>query len=133
MIVTLVYNDGVIDSYETAQDSFHSTSHARLSTFVEEASADASTDDEERGVLNVMGLELTPVVGTDSDFPVRARRLIEIKFTSNRVHHGVPSIAKVCEHTEGLEKLIVDGSVVWEGDAGLYLADDGFEEVDYDA
>ena len=40
MKVTLIYNDGVIDTYVTAQDSFHSTSHARLSTFVEEASAD---------------------------------------------------------------------------------------------
>ena len=131
MKVTLVFNDGVVDSYETAQDSFHSTSHARLSTFVEEASADEPVDDEERRVLNIMGLELTPIAGTDNDLPVRARRLVEIKFLSNRVHHGVPSISKVCEHTEGLEKLVVDGVVVWEGDAGMYLADDGFEEVEY--
>lgn len=131
MKVTLVYNDGVVDSYETAQDSFHSTSHARLSTFVEEANPDED-DEDARGVQNIMGIEITPVVGTDSDLPIRSRRIIEVKFISNRVHHGVPSIAKVCEHTEGLMKLAVDGVVVWEGDPGLYLADDGFDEVDYD-
>lgn len=129
MKVTLVYNDGVIDSYETAQDSFHSTSHSRLSTFVEEASADADEDDEKRTVTSVMGLELTPVAGSQESLPIRARRLIEITFESDHVRHAAPSIAKVCEYTDGLEKLIVDGVVVWQGDPGIYLADDGYEDI----
>ncbi|MGI6754881.1 MAG: hypothetical protein ACOX4F_02550 [Atopobiaceae bacterium] len=133
MKVTLVYNDGVIDSFETAQDSFHSTSHARLSTFVEEANADYDGDDEKRTVTNLMGLEITPIADrTDDGYPIRPRRIVEIQFDSDHVHHAVPSVEKVCEHTDGLEKLIVDGVVVWEGDPGIYLADDAFDEVSYD-
>jgi hypothetical protein len=26
----------------------------------------------------------------------------------------------------------VDGVVIWEGDPGIYLPDDGYEEVEYD-
>ena len=79
MKVTLIYNDGVIDTYVTAQDSFHSTSHARLSTFVEEASADFEEDDERRTVTNIMGLEITPIADrTDDGYPIRPRRIVEI-------------------------------------------------------
>ncbi len=132
MKVTLVYADGVIDSYETARDPFQSTSHARLATFVEEASADADEDLENRRVLNVMGLELTPIAGNDANGDqVRSKRIVENKFLSDRVHHGVPSVGKVCEHTEGLKMLIIDGAIVWQGDPGLYLADDNYDDVEY--
>lgn len=129
MKVTLVYNDGNIDSYETAQDAFHSTTHSRLSTFVEEASADADDDDEKRTVTSIMGIELTPVAGSQEGLPIRSRRIVEITFESDHVRHAAPSIAKVCEYVEGLEKLIVDGVLVWEGNPGIYLPDDGYDDI----
>lgn len=132
MKVTLVYNDGNIDSYETAQDSFHSTSHSRLSTFVEETSADIDEDDEKRTVTMTMGIELTPVAGREDGLPIRARRIVEINFESDHVRHAAPSIGKVCEYIEGLETLIVDGVVVWHGEPGVYLADDGYDDISVD-
>ncbi|MDD5800383.1 MAG: hypothetical protein PUD09_07095 [Coriobacteriales bacterium] len=132
MKVTLVYNDGNIDSYETAQDSFHSTSHSKLSTFVEESSADADEDDEKRTVTMTMGIELTPVAGIEEGLPIRARRIVELNFESDHLRHAAPSIAKVCEFTEGLQMLIVDGVVVWKGDPGVYLPDDGYDNISLD-
>lgn len=121
MRVLLVYNDGLIDSFDTIYDPDQEYAHAQLVTFVEE-------DDEVEGRF-VMGIDLVPIVHTRSHVLPTKRRLCSTTFTSNYPHGSRPSIARVCQEIDGLEKLIVNGSVIWEGDPAPYIVDDHYENI----
>lgn len=121
MRVLLVYNDGLIDSFDTIYDPDQEYAHAQLVTFVEE-------DDEEEGRF-VTGIDLVPIVHTHSHELPTQRRLCSATFTSNYPHGSRPSLPKVCEMIDGLEKLIVNGSVIWEGDPAPYIVDDNYENI----
>lgn len=118
MKVLLVYNDGVIESFETKDDMTQEYSHARLSTFVEEAD-----EGEDRYVV---GIELYPIIHSKSrDLPV-IRRLCSETFISDYHHSSRPSFDVVCPMISGLKQLIVDGAIVWEGEPEPYLADESY-------
>ncbi|MBQ9006959.1 MAG: hypothetical protein IJ092_11400 [Atopobiaceae bacterium] len=121
MRVLMVYNDGLIDSFDTIYDPDQEYAHAQLMTFVEE-------DEEQEGHF-ITGIDLVPIVHTHSHELPTTRRLCTVYFTSKYPHGSRPSIAKVCEMVDGLEKLIVNGSVIWEGDPAPYIADDHYDGV----
>ena len=116
MRVLLVYNDGLIDSFDTIYDPDQEYAHAQLVTFVEE-------DDEVEGKF-LTGIDLIPIVHTHSHERPTIRRICSATFTSKYPHGSAPSIAKVCEMIDGLEKLIVSGWVIWEGGAAPSVAGD---------
>ena len=121
MRVLLVYNDGLIDSFDTIYDPDQEYAHAQLVTFVEE-------DDEEEGRFRT-GIDLVPIVHTRSHELPTIRRICSATFTSKYPHGSRPSIAKVCSMIDGLEKLIVNGSVIWEGDPAPYIVDDHYDSI----
>ncbi|MBR3315735.1 MAG: hypothetical protein IKG18_16545 [Atopobiaceae bacterium] len=118
MNVLLVYNDGLIDSFDTKDDMSQEYTHARLSTFVEEA--DTGEDRYE------IGIDLVPIIHSNSrDLPT-IRRLCSTTFISDYHHSSRPSIDVVCSMISGLSKLIVNGAVIWEGEPEPYLADESY-------
>ena len=121
MRVLLVYNDGLIDSFDTIYDPDQQYAHAQLVTFVEE------DDEDERRFT--CGIDLVPIIHTGAHELPTSRRICEATFTSDYPHGSRPSIAVVCSMIDGLEKLIVDGSVIWEGDPAPYIVDDHYEHV----
>ena len=121
MRVLLVYHDGLIDSFDTIYDPDQEYAHAQLMTFVEE-------DDEVEGRFRT-GIDLVPIVHTHSHEMPTKRRLCTVIFTSRYPHGSRPSIAKVCSMVDGLEKLIVNGSVIWEGEPAAYIVDDHYENI----
>ena len=108
MRVLLVYNDGLIDSFDTIYDPSQEYAHAQLMTFVEE-------DEEVEGRFQT-GIDLVPIIHTAT-------------FTSSYPHGSRPSLKVVCSMIDGLEKLIVDGAVIWEGEPAPYISDDNYESV----
>ena len=94
MNVLLVYNDGLIDSFDTKDDMSQEYTHARLSTFVEEA--DTGEDRYE------IGIDLVPIIHSNSrDLPT-IRRLCSTTFISDYHHSSRPSIDVVCSMISGL-------------------------------
>lgn len=120
MRVLLVYNDGLIDSFDTIYDPEQEYAHAQLQTFVEETDEDGHF---------VAGIDLIPIVHTHSHERPTIRRICSASFSSDYPHGSRPSISKVCEMIDGLEKLIVNGSVIWEGDPAPYIVDDHYENI----
>ena len=121
MRVLLIYNDGLIDSYDTIYDPDQSYAHAQVMTFVEE-------NVEHEGYYTC-GLDLVPIIHTHSHEQPVIRRLASVDFESNHRHVSRPSIPVACSMIDGLEKLIVDGSVIWEGTPAPYMPDDNYENV----
>lgn len=121
MRVVLVYNDGLIDSFDTIYDPEQEYAHAQLMTFVEE-------DEEEEGRFRT-GIDLVPIIHTAAHEQPTIRRLCSATFTSDYPHGSRPSIPVACSMIDGLEKLIVDGSVIWEGDPAPYIVDDNYAKV----
>ena len=121
MRVVLVYNDGLIDSFDTIYDPEQEYAHAQLTTFVEE-------DEEEEGRF-VTGIDLVPIIHTADHVQPTIRRLCSATFTSDYPPGSRPSIALACSMIDGLEKLVVDGYVVWQGDPAPYIVDDNYEHV----
>ena len=121
MRVLLVYNDGLIDSFDTIYDPDQEYAHAQLMTFVEE-------DEENEGMFTT-GIDLVPIIHTHAHEQPTSRRLCTVRFSSNYPHGSRPSIPVVCSMVDGLEKLIVDGAVVWEGEPAPYIADDHYVGV----
>lgn len=121
MRVVLIYNDGLIDSFDTIYDPDQEYAHAQLMTFVEE-------DDEIEGRFTT-GIDLVPIIHTHAHEQATIRRICTVNFTSSYPHGSRPSIAVVCSMVSGLEKLIVDGAVIWEGEPAPYIADDHYEGV----
>lgn len=118
MNVLLVFNDGVIESFDTKDDMTQEYSHARVSTFVEE--------DDEREDRYEVGIDLYPVIHSKSrDLPI-IRRICSATFVSDYHHSSRPSFDVVCPMISGLKQLIVDGAVVWEGEPEPYLADESY-------
>ncbi len=120
MRVLLVYNDGLIDSFDTIYDPEQEYAHAQLQTFVEETDEDGHF---------VAGIDLIPIVHTHSHERPTIRRICSASFSSDYPHGSRPSISKVCEMIDGLEKLIVNGSVIWEGDPAPYIVDDHYDNI----
>lgn len=118
MRVVLIYNDGLIDSFDTIYDPDQEYAHAQLMTFVEE-------DDEIEGRFET-GIELVPIIHTGAHEQPTIRRICTATFTSSYPHGSRPSIPVVCGMIDGLEKLIVDGAVIWEGEPAPYIADDHY-------
>ena len=121
MRVLLVSNDGLIDSYDTIYDPHQEYAHAQLMTFVEE-------DEEEEGRF-VAGIDLVPIIHSHEHEQPTIRRICSATFSSSYPHGSAPSIPVVCGMIDGLEKLIVDGSVIWEGEPAPYIADDHYEGI----
>ena len=118
MNVLLVYNDGLVESFDTRDDMSQEYTHACLQTFVEEA--DEGEDRYE------VGIDLIPVIHSNSrDLPT-IRRLCSTTFISDYHHSSRPSLAAVCPMISGLAKVIVNGSVIWEGQPEPYLADESY-------
>lgn len=118
MNVLLVYNDGLIESFDTREDTSQEYTHARIVTFLEEA--DEGDDRYE------VGIDLLPAIHSRSrDLPV-IRRLCSASFVSNYPHSSRPSFDVVCPMISGLKQLIVDGAIVWEGEPEPYLADESY-------
>ena len=121
MRVLLVYNDGLIDSFDTIYDPNQDYAHAQLMTFVEE--------DEDREGLFTCGIDLVPIIHSGEHEQPKSRRLCSAAFTSDYPHGSRPSIPVTCSMIDGLEKLIVDGSVIWEGEPAPYIPDDNYANV----
>ena len=118
MNVLLVYNDGMVESFDTKDDMSQEYTHARLVTFVEE-------DDEHEDRYTV-GIDLIPVIHSNSrDLPT-IRRLCSTSFTSSYHHGSRPSFEVLCPMISGLKKLIVDGAVIWKGNPEPYLSDESY-------
>mgnify|MGYP007102075537 CR=1 FL=1 len=120
MRVLLVYNDGLVDSFDTTYDPSQEYTHSQLVTFVEE-------DPDEEGLFEV-GIDLMPMIHTGSKELPTTRRLCKASFSSNYPHGSRPSIATVCSMVDGLQRLIVDGAIIWEGDPAPYLPDDTYAD-----
>ncbi|MDO4538158.1 MAG: hypothetical protein Q4B54_08350 [Coriobacteriales bacterium] len=117
MHVLLMYNDGLVESFDTKDDMSQEYTHSRLVTFVEE------TDEDDRYEV---GIDLIPVIHSMSrDLPT-IRRVCSATFTSSYHHSSRPSFDAVCPLISGLKRLIVDGCVIWEGEPEPYLADDSY-------
>lgn len=121
MRVLLIYNDGLVDSFDTIYDPTQEYAHAQLMTFVEE--------DEDHEGRFTCGIELVPIIHTGAHEQPNIRRICVATFTSDYPHGSRPSIPVVCSMIDGLEKLIVDGAVIWEGEPALYIADGNYENV----
>ena len=121
MRVLLVYNDGLVDSFDTIYDPQQEYAHAQLMTFVEE-------DEEIEGRFTT-GIDLIPIIHSAEHEQPTIRRICSAVFTSSYPHGSRPSIAVVCSMIDGLEKLIVDGSVIWEGEPALYISDGNYDNV----
>ncbi|MBP3894298.1 MAG: hypothetical protein J6D34_09695 [Atopobiaceae bacterium] len=121
MRVLLIYNDGLVDSFDTIYDPSQEYAHAQLMTFVEE-------DDEKEGVFTA-GIDLVPIIHTGAHEQPTIRRICSVTFSSDYPHGSRPSIPVVCGMIDGLEKLIVDGSVIWEGEPAPYISDDNYANV----
>ena len=121
MRVLLIYNDGLIDSFDTIYDPNQEYAHAQLMSFVEE-------DDEKEGVFTA-GIDLVPIIHTGAHEQPTIRRICSVTFSSDYPHGSRPSIPVVCSMIDGLEKLIVDGAVIWEGEPAPYISDDNYENV----
>lgn len=118
MNVLLVYNDGLVESFDTRDDMSQEYTHAQLVTFVEEA--DEGEDRYE------VGIDLIPVIHSKSrDLPT-IRRICSTTFISEYHHSSRPSFDVVCTMITGLKQLIVDGAVIWEGNPEPYLADESY-------
>lgn len=118
MNVLLVYNDGLVESFDTKDDMTQEYTHAKLVTFVEEA--DEGEDRYE------VGIDLYPVIHSKSrDLPT-IRRICSTTFISEYHHSSRPSFDAVCPMISGLQKLVVDGAVIWEGTPEPYLADESY-------
>ena len=119
MNVLLVYNDGVVESFDTKDDMSQEYTHARLSTFVEE--------DDEQEDRYIVGIDLVPVIHSNSrDLPT-IRRICSTSFTSSYRHASRPSFEMLCPMISGLKKLIVDGAIIWEGEPEPYLSDESYK------
>ena len=99
MRVVLIYNDGVIDSFDTIYDPEQEYAHAQLVTFVEE-------DDEEEGRF-VTGIDLVPIIHTADHEQPTIRRLCSATFTSDYPHGSRPSIGVACSMIDGLENVVL--------------------------
>ncbi len=120
MNVLLVYNDGLVESFDTKDDMTQEYTHARLSTFVEE--------DDEREDCYIVGIDLIPIIHSKSrDLPT-IRRICSTSFISEYHHSSRPSFDAVCPMISGLKQLIVDGAIVWEGDPEPYLSDESYAQ-----
>ncbi len=119
MNVLLMYNDGLVESFDTRDDMSQEYTHARLVTFVEEG------DEDDRYEV---GIDLIPVIHSKSrDLPT-IRRICSATFTSSYHHGSRPSFDAVCPLISGLKRLIVDGCVIWEGEPEPYLADESYAD-----
>jgi len=119
MNVLLVYNDGLVESFDTKDDMSQEYTHASLTTFVEEA--DEGEDRYE------VGIDLIPIIHSKSrDLPT-IRRICSATFVSEYHHSSRPSFDVVCRMISGLKMLIVDGAVIWQGEPEPYLADESYE------
>ena len=119
MNVLLVYNDGLVESFDTKDDMSQEYTHARLVTFVEEV--------EDREDCYEVGIDLIPIIHSKSrDLPT-IRRICSETFISDYHHSSRPSLDVVCRMISGLKQLIVDGAIIWEGDPEPYLADESYE------
>lgn len=118
MNVLLVYNDGLVESFDTKDDMSQEYTHAQLVTFVEE--------DDERDDCYEVGIDLIPIIHSNSrDLPT-IRRLCHTTFISDYHHSSRPSFDAVCPMISGLKQLIVDGAVIWEGEPEPYLSDESY-------
>lgn len=118
MNVLLVYNDGLVESFDTKDDMSQEYTHARLVTFVEE--------DDEQEDRYIVGIDLVPIIHSNSrDLPT-IRRICSASFTSSYHHASRPSFEVLCPMISGLRKLIVDGAVVWKGTPEPYLSDESY-------
>ncbi len=118
MRVLLVYNDGLVDSFDTIDDPTQYYAHAQLVTFLEES-------DEQEGRFEC-GINLIPIIRSAAHEQPAIRRICSATFTSDYPHGSRPSIRVVCSMIDGLEKLIVDGAVIWEGEPAPYISDDNY-------
>ena len=121
MRVLLIYNDGLIDSYDTIYDPEQQYAHAQIMSFVEE--------NVDRENSFVCGLDLVPIIHTHTHEQPVVRRLAAVEFSSSYPHSSRPSIPVVCSMISGLEKLIVDGAVIWEGEPAPYFQDDNYKNI----
>lgn len=121
MRVLLVYNDGLVDSFDTIYDPHQEYAHAQLMTFLEE-------DEEVEGRFQC-GIDLVPIIHSGAHEQPTIRRICEATFSSDYPHGSKPSLAVVCSLIDGLEKLVVDGAVIWEGTPAPYIADDNYANV----
>lgn len=118
MNVLLVYNDGLIESFDTKDDATQEYTHAQLVTYVEE--------DDEREDCYEVGIELIPIIHSKSrDLPT-IRRICSTTFISEYHHGSRPSLDAVCPMISGLKQVIVNGAIVWEGDPEPYLSDESY-------
>lgn len=118
MNVLLVFNDGLVESFDTRDDMSQEYTHAQLVTFVEEA--DEGEDRYE------VGIDLIPIIHSKSrDLPV-IRRICSTTFISSYHHSSRPSFDVVCSMITGLKQLVVDGAIIWEGEPEPYLSDESY-------
>lgn len=118
MNVLLVFNDGLVESFDTTEDRTQEYTHGRLQTFVEEV--------EDRDNCYEVGIDLIPVIHSKSrDLPT-FRRICSTTFISDYHHSSRPSLDVVCPMITGLKQLIIDGAVVWEGEPEPYLSDESY-------
>lgn len=118
MNVLLVYNDGMVESFDTKDDMTQEYTHARLDTYVEEV--------DDRDDCYEVGIDLYPVIHSKSrDLPT-IRHICKTTFISDYHHSSKPSLDVVCPMITGLKKLIVNGAVVWEGEPEPYLSDESY-------
>ena len=120
MNVLLVYNDGLVESFDTKDDATQEYTHARLDTFVEEV--------EDRDNCYEVGINLYPVIHSKSRHLPVIRRICSTTFISDYRHGSKPSLNAVCPMITGLKQLIINGAVVWEGDPEPYLSDESYEK-----
>ena len=118
MNVLLVYNDGMVESFDTKDDMTQEYTHARLDTYVEEV--------DDREDCYEVGIDLYPVIHSKSrDLPT-IRHICSTTFISDYHHSSKPSLDAVCPMITGLKKLIVNGAVIWEGEPEPYLSDEAY-------
>ncbi len=118
MNVLLVYNDGMVESFDTKDDMTQEYSHARLDTYVEEV--------DERDDCYEVGINLYPVIHSKSrDLPT-IRKICSTTFISDYRHSSKPSLEAVCPMITGLKALVVNGAVIWEGEPEPYLSDESY-------
>ena len=120
MNVLLVYNDGLVESFDTREDVTQEYTHASLRTFVEEA-----TEGEDHYEI---GIDLIPAIHSKSrDLPT-IRRICSTTFISDYHHSSRPSLDVVCRMISGLKMLVINGCVIWQGEPEPYLADESYAD-----